>query len=275
MLIYIYIYHVNYIYIYQSTSVAQICPTLWDPMDCSIPGFPVHHQHPEFTQAHVHWVSDAIQPSHPLSSPSPPAFNLSQHQGLFKWVSSSTRWPKYLSFSFNISPANEHSGLISFKMDLLGLLAVQGTLKSLLQHHSRKALILLCSAFFIVQFSHPYMTNGKVIALTRWTFVGKGMSLLFNMLSRRRSQDGRGVGRGEHFLPYKFIKRAFKRRVNPTKQLLNAGRGHQAPRKAVQLFERREKKYSSIHQNIDTSFPNQETLTSHRYKPTHSEETPQ
>ena len=90
-----------------------------------------------------------------------------------------------------------------------------------------------------------------------------------------RSQDGGGVGWGEHFLPHKFIKRVFKRRVNSTKQLLNAGRGHQAPRKATQLFERREKKYSSIHQNIDTSFPNQETLTSHLYKPTHSEETPQ
>ena len=91
----------------------------------------------------------------------------------------------------------------------------------------------------------------------------------------RRSQDGGGVGRGEHFLPHKFIKRAFKRQVNSTKQLLNAGRGHQAPRKATQVFERREKKYSSTHQNTDTSFPNQETLTSHLYKPTHSEETPQ
>ena len=94
------------------------------------------------------------------------------------------RWPKYWSFSFNISPSNEHSGLISFRMDWLDLLAVQGTLRSLLQHHSSKASILQCSTFFIVQLSHPYMTTGKTIALTRQTFVGKVMSLLFNMLSR-------------------------------------------------------------------------------------------
>ena len=94
------------------------------------------------------------------------------------------RWPKYWSFSFNIGPSNEHPGLISFRMDWLDLLAVQGTLKSLLQHHSSKASILRCSAFFIVQLSHPYMTTGKTIALTRWNFVGKVMSLLFNMLSR-------------------------------------------------------------------------------------------
>ena len=153
-------------------------------MGCSTLGFPVHHQLLEFTQTHVHWVSDTIHPSHPLSSPSPPSFNLSQHQGLFKWVSSSHRWPKYWSLIFNISPSNEHSGLISFRMDWLDLLAVQGTLKSLLQHHSSKASIFLCSAFFIVQLSHPYMTTGKTVALTRWTFVGKVMSLLFNMLSR-------------------------------------------------------------------------------------------
>ena len=167
----------------QFSSVAQSCLTLCDPMDCSTPGLPVYHQHPEFTQTHVHWVSDAIQPSHPLSSPSPPALNLSQHQGLFKWVSSSIRWPKHGSFSFNISPSNEYSGLISFRMDWLYLLAIQGTLKSLLQHHSSKASSLRRSAFFIVQLSHPYMTTGKTIALTRWTFVDK-MSLLFNMLSR-------------------------------------------------------------------------------------------
>ena len=94
------------------------------------------------------------------------------------------RWTKYWSFSFNISPSNEHPGLISFRMDWLDLLEVQGTLKSLLQHHSSKASILWCSAFFIVQLSHPYMTTGKTIALTRWTFVGKVLSLLFNMLSR-------------------------------------------------------------------------------------------
>ena len=124
-------------------------------MDQSMPGFPVHHQLPEFTQTHVHWVGDIVQPSHPLSFPSPPAFNLSQHQGLFKWVSSSHQWPKYWSFSFNISPSNEYSGLISFRMDGLDLLAVQGTLKSLLQHHSSKELILQCQGFFIVQLSHP------------------------------------------------------------------------------------------------------------------------
>ena len=94
------------------------------------------------------------------------------------------RWPKYWSFSFNISPSNEHPGLISFRMDWFALLAVQGTLNSLLQHHSSKASILRCSAFFVGQLSHPYMTTGKTIALTRWTFVDKAMSLLFNMLSR-------------------------------------------------------------------------------------------
>ena len=118
--------------------VAQSCLTLCDPMDCSMPGFPVHHQLLEFTQTLVHLVGDAIQPSHALSSPSPPAFNLSQHQDLFKWVSSSHQGPKYWSFSFNISPSNEYSGLISFRMDWLDLLAVQGTLKSLLQHHGSK-----------------------------------------------------------------------------------------------------------------------------------------
>ena len=153
-------------------------------MDCSMPGFPVHHQLPESTQTHVHWVSDAIQPSRPLSFPSPPAFNLSQHQGLFQGVSSSHRWPKYWSFSFSISPSNEYSGLISFRIDWFGLLAAQGTLKSLLQHHSSKASILRHSAFFIVQLSHPYVTTGKTIALTKLTFVSKVMSLFFNMLSR-------------------------------------------------------------------------------------------
>ena len=153
-------------------------------MGRSTPGLSVHHQLLESTQTHVHWVGDAIQPSHPLSSPSPPALNLSQHQGLFKWISFHIRWPKYWSFSFNISPSNECSGLISFRIDWLDLLAVQGTLKSLLQNHSSKAWILRCSAFFIVQLWHPYMTTGKTIALTRRTFVDKVMSLLFNMLSR-------------------------------------------------------------------------------------------
>ena len=151
-----------------------------DPMNCSMPGLSIHHQLPEFTQTHVHWVSDTIQPSHPLSSPSPPALNLSQNQGLFQWVSSSHEVaPKNWSFSFNITPSNEHPGLISFRRDCLDLLAVQGTLKSLLQHHSSKASIIWHSAFFTVQLLHPYMTTGKTIALTRRTFVGKVKCLCF------------------------------------------------------------------------------------------------
>ena len=150
-------------------------------MDCSTPGLPVHHKLPEFIQTHGHWVSDAIQPSHPLSSPSPSALNLSQHRVFSNELALRIRWPKCWSFSFNISPSNEHLGLISFRMDWLDLLAVQGTLKSLFQHHSSEASIFQCSALFIVQLSHPYMTTGKTIALTRWTFVGKVMSLLSNM----------------------------------------------------------------------------------------------
>ena len=224
-------------------------------MDCSTPGFPVHHQLPKLIQIHVHRVGDDIQPSHasvvpfPSSLQSFPAsgsLQMSQffhqlashvwffatpwivaHQAslsitnswsLFKLMSIESvmpsnylilchpllllpsvipsirvfsnesvlhiRWPKYWSFSFSISPSNEYSVLISFRMDWLDLLAVQGTLKSLLQHHSSKASILRCSAFFTVQLSHPYMTTGKTIALTRWTFVGKVMSLHFNMLTR-------------------------------------------------------------------------------------------
>ena len=154
------------------------------PHDRSTPGLPVHHQLPEFTQTHVHQVGDAIQPSHPLSSPSPPALNLSKHQVFSNESVLCIRWPKYWSFSFSINPSNEHPGLTSFSMDWLDLLAIQGTPKSLLQHHNSKASILWLAAFFIVQLSHPYMTTGKTIALTRWTFVGKVMSLLFNMLSR-------------------------------------------------------------------------------------------
>ena len=123
-------------------------------------------------------------------SPSPTAFNLSHYQGLFQWVSSLHQAAKDWSFSFNISPSNEHPGLISFRMDWLDLFAAQGTLKSLLQHHSSKASILQCSAFFTVQLSHPYMTIRKTIALTRMTFVGKVMSLLFNMLSWSRQDPG-------------------------------------------------------------------------------------
>ena len=163
----------------QFSSVTQLCPTL---RPHGLPGFPVRHQLPELTQTHVHWVSDTIQPSHALlpclllllPSVFPSISVFSNDSALC------IRWPKYWSFS--ISPSNEYSGLISFRMDWFDLLAVQGTLKSLLQHHNSKASILLCSAFFIVQLSHPYMTNAKTIALTRQTFVGKVM--LLNMLSR-------------------------------------------------------------------------------------------
>ena len=116
----------------QFSSVTQSCPTLCDPTACSTSGFSVHHQLPDLAQTHVHCIGDAIQPSHPLSSPSTPAFNLSQHQGLFQWVSSLHQWPKYWSFSFSISPSNEYSGLISWRIDWFDLLAVQVTLKSLL-----------------------------------------------------------------------------------------------------------------------------------------------
>ena len=165
----------------QFSSAAQSCPTLCNPKDCSTPGLPVHHQLLEFTQTHVRWVGDAIQQAHLLSSPSPTTFNLSQHQGLFQWISSLHQMAKVLEFQLQHQSFHEYSGLISFRTDWLDLLAVQGTLKSLL--HSSKASILWCSAFFIVQLSHPYMTTRKIIALTRQTF-GKVMSLLFNMLSR-------------------------------------------------------------------------------------------
>ena len=153
-------------------------------MDCSTPGFPVFHYLLEFAQTHVHWVSDAIQPSHSLLPPSPPALNLPRHQRLFQWISSLHQVAKGSEFQLQHQPSNEYSGLISFRIDRLDLLAVQGTLKSLLQHHNAKASILQHSVFFIVQLSHLYMTAEKTIALTRWTFVGKVMSLLFNMLSK-------------------------------------------------------------------------------------------
>ena len=152
-------------------------------MDCSTPGLPVHHQLSDFTQTHVHWVSDAIQPSHPLSSPSPPALNLCQHQSLLKWVSSLHQVAKVLQPQLQ-HQSSQWTPRTDFRINWWDLHAVQGTLKSLLQHHSAKASILLHSAFFIDQLSHPYMTTGKTIALTRQTFVGKVMSLLFNMLSR-------------------------------------------------------------------------------------------
>ena len=152
-------------------------------MNRSTPGLSVNHHLPEFTQTQVHQVGDAIQPSHPLSSPSSPASNPSQHQSLFQCVNSSHRWPKYWGFSLNISPSNEHPGLI-FRMDWLDLLAVQRTIKSLLQHYSSKASILWPPAFFTVHLSHPYMTTGKTIALTRQTFVGKVMSLFYSAIKR-------------------------------------------------------------------------------------------
>ena len=168
----------------QFRSVAQSCPTLYDPMNRSTPGLPVHHQLPEFTQF---MPIESVMPSrhlilcHPLLllPPIPPSIRVFSNKSTLRM-----RWPKYWSFSFSIIPSKEIPGLMSFRMDSLDLLAVQGTLKSLVQHHSSKASILQRSAFFTVQLSHPYMTTGKTIALTRQTFVGKVMPLLFNMLSR-------------------------------------------------------------------------------------------
>ena len=180
--------HILYFYTKNSPCLVQFCHSVtlnsFKPMDCSTPGFDVYHQLPEPTKIRVHPISDAIQTSHPLSSPSSTTFNLSQHQGFSNESVFRIRWPKYWSFSSNISPSSEYSGLISFRMDWLDLLAVQVTLKSLLQYHSSKPSVLRHLAFFIVQLSHPYMTTGKTIALTRQAFVSKVMSLLFNMLSR-------------------------------------------------------------------------------------------
>ena len=152
-------------------------------MDCSTPGSPVLHYLPEFAKTHVHWVSDAIQPSYPLLSSFPPALNLSQYQGLFKGVSSFHQVDKVLELQLQHQSFQRIFKLIFFRIDSFDPLAVQGILKSLLQHHSWKASILRPSAFFMIQLSHLYMTTGKIIALTRWTFVGKVVSLLFNMLS--------------------------------------------------------------------------------------------
>ena len=155
-----------------------------DPMASSRPVSSVLHCLLQSAQTHVHWVSDAIQPSHPLSSPSPSALNLSQHQGLFQWVVSSHQVAKVSEPQLQHQSSHEYSGLISFKMDWLDLLAMQGTLKSLLQHQSSRAPILQRSVFFTVQLSHLYMATGKTAALTTWTFVSKVMSLLCNTLSR-------------------------------------------------------------------------------------------
>ena len=164
-------------------SCSVVSDSLW-PHEPQHTRPPCPSQLPESTQTHDRWISGAIQSSRLPLSPSPPALNHSQPHGLFKWVSSLYQVAKILEFSFNISPSNEHPGLVSFRMDWLDLLAVQGTLKSLLQHHRSKESILRCSAFFIVQLSYPYMTPGKTITLTRWTFAEKVMSLLFHMLSR-------------------------------------------------------------------------------------------
>ena len=158
------------------SSVAQSCLTLCYPMDCSTQGFPVQHQLLELAQTHVRRVL-----CRPLLFPPSifPSIGVFANESVLR-----IRWPKYWSFSFSISPSNEYSGLISFRINWLDLLAVQGTLKSLLQHHSSKASVLWLSVFFTVQLSHSYMTTGKPIALTRWTSAGKVMSLLFKMLSR-------------------------------------------------------------------------------------------
>ena len=182
-----------YFFSFQISRVTQSCPTLCNPMNCSMPGLPVHQQLPDLTQTHVHRVGDVIQPSHPLLSlllllPIPPSIRVFSSESTLHM-----RWPKYWSFSFSISPSNDHSVRITFRRDWLDLLAVQGTLKSLLQHHNSKASIIQCSAFFTVQLSHPYMTTEKTIALTRRTFVGKVMSLLFNMLSRLVIGEGNGT----------------------------------------------------------------------------------
>ena len=149
----------------QFSSVAQSCLTLCDPMDCSRPGLPLHHKLPEFTQTHIHWVGDAIQPPFPLS---PVLFLPSNFPSIRVFSNESAlhiRWPKNWSFNFSINPSNQYSGLISFSVDWLDLLAVHKALKSLLQHHSSKASILWRSIFFMVQYSHLYMTTGKTIDL--------------------------------------------------------------------------------------------------------------
>ena len=167
----------------QFSSVTQSCLTFWDPMECSTPGIPVHYQLLELAQTYVHWVSDAIQPSHLcrplLFLPSIfPSIRVFSNESVLR-----IKWPKYWSFCFSINPSNEYSGLISFRIDCFELLAIQGTLKSLRQHHSSKASTLWPSAFFTVQLINPCMTARKIIALTRHTFVCKVMSLLFNTLS--------------------------------------------------------------------------------------------
>ena len=170
----------------QFSSVAQSCPTLCDPMDCCTPGLPVHHQLPEPAQTYVYQVGDAFQPSYPLTSPlllQPsifPSIRVFSNESVLH-----IRWPKYWSFNFSISPSNEYSGLIPFRMDWLDLLAVQGTVKSLLQHHSSKESFLRCLAFFIVQLSYTYMTPGKTIALRTQDILYPGKMGPLETLSKR------------------------------------------------------------------------------------------
>ena len=163
-------------------SVTNPCSTLCDPMECSTQASLSFTISWTLAQTHVHKVNDTIQPSHSLLPPSPPVLHRFQQQDLFIELALCIRWPKYWSFS--ISPSNEYSGLISFRMDWLDLPAIQGALMNLLQHHSSKASSLWCSAFFMVPLLHLCMTTGKIIALIVWTFVSKVMSLLFNTLSR-------------------------------------------------------------------------------------------
>ena len=160
-------------YAYICCSVTKSYLTLCEPMNCSTPGFPVFHCLPEFAETHVHWVSDAIQPSHPLLPPSPLTLNHSQHQDFFQWVGSFHQVAKVLELQLQHQSSNEYSGLISFRIDQFDLFAIQGTLKSLLQHHSLKTSILYHSAFLMVQLLHPYMTTGKTIALTIWPLLAE------------------------------------------------------------------------------------------------------
>ena len=198
------LYHLHHLgnpyFSVQLGSVAQLCLILCDTMDCSTPGLPVHHQLLEFAQLlsiELVIASNHLILCHPL------LFLLSIFPSIRVFSNESVlciRWPKYWSFSFSIKLSSENSGLISFKIDWFDLLAVQGTLKSLLQHYSSKASIVQCSAFFIVQLSHPYMTTEKTIALTRCTFVGKVMSLLFKTLSRFLTAF---VPRSKHLLKFR------------------------------------------------------------------------
>ena len=165
--------------VYCCRLVTQSCPTLCDPMDCSMPGLPVLHHVLKLVQTHVHWVSDATQPSDPLSHHSSPAFSLSQHQDFFQRVNSA-----HASGSASVPLMNIQGWVLLGLTALNSLQRILVPLKSLFQHHDSKVLILCCSAFFMVQLSQPYMTTGKTIALIRWTFVGKVMSLLFNMLPK-------------------------------------------------------------------------------------------